>query len=104
MRAMPQQHKKRKDRHMPRRTLIITIVIVAVVIIAGVVGFFLNNNYDYSSTDDALVPGKIINVLPPVTGTLQSLPVNVGDSVSAGQIVGTDKIRGSPAISDVTTP
>ena len=89
---------------MSRRALIIAIVIVAVVVIAGVVGYFLYNNYEYYSTDDALVTGQIINVQPTVTGTLQSLTVNVGDYVSARQIVGTVKVFGSPAIAEVTAP
>ena len=89
---------------MSRRALIIAIVIVAVVVIAGVVGYFLYNNYEYYSTDDALVTGQIINVQPTVTGTLQSLTVNVGDYVSARQIVGTVKVYGSPAIANVTAP
>ena len=90
--------------NMPRRPLIITIVIVAIVVIAGVAGYFLYNNYEYYSTDDAQVSGQIINILPTVTGTLQSLTVNVGDYVSARQIVGTVKIQGSPAIANVTAP
>src|SRR5690348_9469444 len=79
---------------MRRRTLIPLIAIVAVVLAAGIGGYLLYTNYYYYSTDDAVVTGNIVNIVPRVTGTLSRLDVQVGDTVSAGQTIGT--VAGNP--------
>src|SRR6266568_1761317 len=79
---------------MRRRTLIPLIVVVALVLGASIGGYLLYTNYYFYSTDDAVVTGNIVNIVPRVTGTLSRLDVQVGDYVSAGQSIGT--VSGNP--------
>ncbi len=72
-----------------RGALIPVIIVLVVVIIVGVAGYILYNNAHFYSTDDAQVTGNIVNVVPRVSGTLIDLNVQVGDEVSARQIIGT---------------
>jgi multidrug resistance efflux pump len=82
-----------------RRAVILPIAIVAaVLIIAGVGGYLIYNNYYFYSTDDALVTGTIVNITPKTSGTLTDLTVQVGDFVSAKQIIGTVKSDTFPFI------
>jgi multidrug resistance efflux pump len=79
---------------MRRRTLIPIIVVVAALLGAGIGGYLLYTNYYFYSTDDAIVTGNIVNIVPKVPGTLSRLDVQVGDYVSAGQDIGT--VEGNP--------
>ncbi len=74
-----------------RGVLIPVIIVLVVVIVVGVGGYILYNNAHFYSTDDAQVTGNIINVVPRVSGTLVDLNVQVGDFVSANQVIGTVK-------------
>lgn len=76
------------DKLKNRSVLIPIIVILAVVISMGVGGYLLYNNYNFYSTDDAQVTGNIVNVVPQISGTLTQLNVQVGDYVTANQIIG----------------
>ncbi len=76
-------------RLMRRSILIPTAIILAVFIAFGVGGYLLYSNYNFYSTDDAQVTGNIVNVVPPIGGTLTDLNVQVGDYVNANQIIGT---------------
>ena len=73
------------------RRLILTplLIVVAVLAIGGGIAYVIYNNYMYYSTDDAHVNGNIVNVSAPTTGVLATLTVKVGDTVSAGQTIGT---------------
>jgi multidrug resistance efflux pump len=84
---------------MRRYVLIPLLIIVALFAIAGGVGYLLYNNYMYYSTDDASINGNIVNVIAPTSGQLTSLNVNVGDSVTAGETVGTV----TPAVASAAT-
>ncbi len=79
---------------MRRRTLISLIVVVVVLLGAGIGGYLFYSNYYFYSTDDAVVTGNIVNIVPRVSGTLSRLDVQVGDNVSAGQNIGT--VAGNP--------
>ena len=85
--------KRRKEtpmrRFMRRSVLIPAVIILALVIALGAGSYILYNNYNFYSTDDAQVTGQIVNIGPPVSGTLIDLSVQVGDYVSAKQIIGT---------------
>ncbi len=77
-------------RRIMRRSVLIPLIIITVVILAAGVGsYLLYNSYNFYSTDDALVTGNIVNVVPPISGTLTDLNVQVGDYVNANQIIGT---------------
>ena len=79
-----------------RRVLIPVAIVLALLIIFGVGGYLLYNNYNFYSTDDAQVTGNIVNIVPTSSGTLTSLDVQVGDTVSAGQSIGTVKTDAQP--------
>jgi len=89
---------------MRRIVLINLLVVLVIVTIAGVVGYLLYNNYYFYSTDDAQVTGNIVNIISTVPGTLESLTVQVGDYVSANQVIGTIQATGTNAIANVTAP
>ena len=90
--------------NIPRTTLIPAIIILVALAIAGVVGYLFYTSYYFYSTDDALVTGNIVNIAPTISGTLTSLNVQVGDFVSAKQIIGTVKADGSPVVANLTAP
>jgi multidrug resistance efflux pump len=83
-----------------RSVLIPLIVILAVVISMGVGGYLLYNNYNFYSTDDAQVTGNIVNVVPQISGTLTQLNVQVGDYVTANQVIGTVQPMGFQSFTD----
>ncbi len=89
---------------MRRILLINLIVVLGIAIVAGVVGYLVYNNYYYYSTDDAQVSGNIVNIVPTISGTLESLTVNTGDYVSTNQVIGTVQATGTNAIANVTAP
>ncbi len=73
-----------------RRTIIATLLIViAVFAIAGGAGYWFWNNYNYYSTDDALVTGQSVSLSSPAAGQLTTYTVKQGDTVTAGQTVAT---------------
>jgi EmrB/QacA subfamily drug resistance transporter len=83
---------RRKDtrmRRFARPSVIIPAIVLAVILVGGVVGYLIYNNYNFYSTDDAQVTGTMVNIVPPTTGTLINLDVQVGSEVSAKQIIGT---------------
>ncbi len=89
---------------MRRIVLINLIVVLGIVIVAGVVGYLVYNNYYYYSTDDAQVSGNIVNIVPTISGTLESLTVSTGDYVNTNQVIGTVQATGTNAIANVTAP
>src|SRR5215471_12574422 len=74
---------------MRRLILIPLLIVVAVLAIGGGIAYVIYNNDMYYTTDDAQVNGPIVTVNAPTTGVLATLTVKVGDTVSAGQTIGT---------------
>ncbi len=75
---------------MLRRMILVPLLIVlAVLAIGGGVGYWIYNNYEYYNTDDAQVTGQLVNVSAVAAGSLTTLSVKVGDSVTAGQSIGS---------------
>src|SRR6266851_1756632 len=94
---------------MRRLILVPLLIVVAFLAICGGVAYVIYNNYMYYTTDDAQVNGTIVNVSAPATGVLATLTVKVGDTVSAGQTIGTvtpasTASRGAPVAINVTSP
>jgi len=89
---------------MSRIFLITLLVFLVVATIGGVIFYLVYTNYLFYSTDDALVTGNIVNIVPTVSGTLESLTVTTGDYVSANQVIGTVRATGTNAIANVTAP
>ncbi len=83
---------RRKDapmRRLMRRSVVIPAIILALILVGGVIGDLIYNSYNFYSTDDAQVTGTMVNIVPPTSGTLINLDVQVGTFVSARQIIGT---------------
>ena len=74
---------------MRRAIFVPLLIILAVVAILGGVGYWVYNSYMFYQTDDAQVSGKIINISAPAAGQLSTLSVKLGDTVTAGQTIGT---------------
>lgn len=73
-----------------RRIIIAAILIpVALLAIAGGIFYWIWDNHTYYRTDDAQVTGQIINISSPANGKLVNLAVKQGDTVTAGQTIGT---------------
>jgi multidrug resistance efflux pump len=94
---------------MRRLILIPMLIVIALFAIGGGVAYAIYNNYMYYGTNDAQINGNIINVDAPVSGVLSSLSVKLGDSVTAGEAIGTvtpatASTTGTPASIDVTSP
>src|SRR5215467_473611 len=103
----------RKRRNTMRRLILVPLlIVVAVLAIGGGIAYVIYNNYMFYNTDDAQVNGTIVNVSAPTTGVLTTLSVKVGDTVSAGQAIGTitpalaasTAGKGAPVAIDVTSP
>ena len=97
---------------MRRLILVPLLIVVAFLAIGGGIAYVIYNNYMYYTTDDAQVNGTIVNISAPATGVLAQLSVKVGDTVSAGQTIGTvtpasaapTPTKGVPAVINVTSP
>jgi multidrug resistance efflux pump len=94
---------------MRRLILIPLLIVIALFAIGGGVAYAIYNNYMFYGTNDAQINGNIINVDAPVSGVLSSLSVKLGDTVTAGEAIGTvtpatASTTGTPASIDVTSP
>src|ERR1700676_4301794 len=74
---------------MRRLILIPLLIFVALAAIGGGITYYIYNNYMYYGTDDAQVTGPIVNISAPVAGTLSALSVKLGDTVTAGETIGS---------------
>lgn len=85
-----------------RRTIFVPLlIIVAVIAILGGVGYWVYNGYMFYQTDDAQVTGQIVNISAPAAGQLSTLSIKQGDTVTAGQTIGT--VTGATS-NDLTSP
>jgi multidrug resistance efflux pump len=96
--------------HMRRLILVPLLIIIAFAAVGGGVAYWLYNNYMYYGTDDAQINGQLLNVSAPSAGTLTSLNVKQGDTVTAGQSLGTitpasaTGAQASPASLTISSP
>lgn len=73
-----------------RRMIFVPILIfLALAAIGGGVAYWIYNNYTYYSTDDAQVTGNIVYISAPAAGTLTSLTIKPGDTVTANETIGS---------------
>jgi len=86
---------------MRRLILVPVLIVVALLAITGGIGYWVYNSYMFYQTDDAQVNGNIVNVSAPMTGILSTLTVKQGDTVTAGQSLGS--ITGAPTVSATGT-
>ena len=97
---------------MRRLILVPLLIFLALAAIGGAIAYWIYNNYNYYSTDDAQISGPVVNVSAPVAGTLTTLSVKLGDKVTAGQTIGSitpatstaAKGEASPVSLDLTSP
>jgi multidrug resistance efflux pump len=93
---------------MRRLILVPLLIFVALAAVGGGVAYWIYDNYTYYRTDDAQISGQIVNVSAPTTGTLTTLSVKQGDTVTAGQTIGTitpaSAAQASQSTLDLTSP
>jgi len=101
---------------MRRMILVPLLIFLALAAIGGAVAYWIYNSYNFYSTDDAQVSGKIVSVSAPISGTLTSLNVKLGEQVTSGQTIGaitpisitsttsTSGTSGNPTSIDLTSP
>jgi multidrug resistance efflux pump len=65
--------------------------ILLVLLIGGAIFYFWHQGYYFYSTDDAVVSGKLANVVSPLTGTVLDADFRVGQYILIGQSIA--KIR-----------
>ena len=87
---------------MRRLILIPLLIFVALAAIGGGITYYIYNNYMYYGTDDAQVTGPIVNISAPAAGTLSALSVKLGDTVTAGETIGS--ITPATAAASATAP
>src|SRR5258708_29350172 len=74
---------------MSRMILISVLISVSILAIAGGIGYWIYNNSNYYTTDDALITGQTLNINSPQGGQLTALNVKLGDTVNVGQMIAT---------------
>ena len=98
---------------MRRMILVPLLIFLALAAIGGAVAYWIYNSYNFYSTDDAQVSGKIVSVSAPISRTLTSLNVKLGEQVTSGQTIGaitpvsitsTSGTASGPAALDLTSP
>src|SRR5437870_3896396 len=98
---------------MRRMILVPLLIFLALAAIGGAVAYWIYNSYNFYSTDDAQVSSKIVSVSAPISGTLTSLNVKLGEQVTSGQTIGaitpvsitsTSGTASGPAALDLTSP
>ena len=82
---------------MRRMILVPVLIFLALAAIGAGIAYWIYDNYTFYRTDDAQLTSQIINVSAPAAGTLTTLDVKLGDTVTAGQTIGT--ITGAPTAS-----
>jgi len=100
-------YERRKDtpmRRFMRRSVVIPAIILAILLVAGAGSYLVYNNYNFYSTDDAQVTGTLVNIVPPISGTLIDMNVQVGSYVSARQIIGTVEPIGPQPVQHLFAP
>lgn len=91
---------------MKRNIIIIAIIIVALIGGGGIIYYYNYQNSHFISTDDAQVSADMVTVTPQLNGGIKSWNVKPGDTVTKGQVLGsqeTDTMLSSMA-STLTTP
>ncbi len=70
-------------------------IVIPLLVLAGLggVAWFLWDNYEYFTTDDAQVTADMITITPEVTGRLKSWKVQEGDTVKLGQVLGRQEVN-----------
>lgn len=88
---------------MRRMILIPVLVVLAFLAIVGGVGYYIYNNYTFYQTDDAQVTGSIVSVSAPMSGQLSAYTAKVGQTVTAGQVIGTITLPATTSATGTTS-
>ena len=82
---------------MRRLILVPFLIFLALAAIGGAVAYWIYNNYNYYGTDDAQVTGPTVSISAPAAGTLTSLTIKPGQTVTADEQIGTITLPPSQA-------
>ncbi len=89
---------------MSRMILVSVLISISILAIAGGVGYWVYNNYNYYSTDDALITGQTLNINSQQAGQLTLLNVKLGDSVNVGRLIATISPTNTTTATSTPTP
>jgi multidrug resistance efflux pump len=88
---------------MSRMILVSVLISLSILAIAGGIGYWIYNNYNYYTTDDAQITGQTLNINSPQGGQLTALNVKLGDPVNAGQVIGIINTTNTTTPNSTTT-
>lgn len=74
---------------MSRMILVSVLISLSILAIAGGVGYWIYNNYNYYTTDDAQITGQTLAISSPQAGKLTALNVKLGQNVNVGEVIGS---------------
>ncbi len=74
---------------MRRIILVPLLIFLALAAIGGAIAYWIYDNYNYYRTDDAQISGPVVSISAPEAGTLTSLTIQPGATVTAGEQIGT---------------
>jgi multidrug resistance efflux pump len=86
---------------MRRMILVPVLIFFALAAIGGGIAYWVYDSYTFYRTDDAQISAKIVNISVPMVGTLSSLSVKQGDTVTQGQTLAT--VTGASSVSATGT-
>jgi multidrug resistance efflux pump len=69
--------------------LVSVLISLSILAIAGGIGFWIYNNYNFYTTDDAQVSGQTLSVSSPQAGKLAALNVKLGQTLNVGEVIGS---------------
>jgi multidrug resistance efflux pump len=90
---------------MRRMILVSVLISFSILAIAGGIGYWIYNNYNYYSTDDAQVTGQALTITSTQAGKLTAFNVKLGQNVNVGDVIGTISTAGpasTPTSTDAT--
>ena len=74
---------------MSRMILVSVLISLSILAIAGGIGYWIYNNYNFYTTDDAQITGQTLTISSPQAGKLTALNVKLGQNVTSGQVIGS---------------
>src|SRR5713226_9911783 len=86
---------------MRRMILVPVLIFLALAAIGGGIAYWVYDSYTFYRTDDAQISAKIVNISVPMAGTLSTLSVKQGDTVTQGQTLAT--VTGASSVSATGT-
>lgn len=72
---------------MGKRKIVYLVLVLMITVIAGISLYYWYENSNYVNTEDAKVDGRIVKIVPQITGKIIEFPVEEGTAVEQDQII-----------------